>query len=154
MAVVLTNYDFSLANEVQMCPFAPNDSDAMKNTVSELEIIDASSIQMIQDVNNYEESLSFVANALGPAAPFDTFTLVEDFIKAQVRRAHRRRPKRTYVKNHRASKKSMKVWRKSGLKLNNRAASSSEKPKESSTGEAANNYPSKASCQNCLSMTH
>ena len=137
-----------------MCPFAPNDSDAMKNTVSELEIIDASSIQMIQDVNNYEESLSFVANALGPAAPFDTFTLVEDFIKAQVRRAQRRRPKRTYVKNHCASKKSMKLWRKSGLKLNNRAASSSEKPKESSSGEAANNYPSKASCQNCLSMTH
>ena len=113
-----------------MCPFAPNDSGAMKNTVNELDIIDASSIQMIQDVNNYEESLSFVAHALGPA-PFDTFTLVEDFIKAQVTKAQRRRPKRTYVKNHRASKKSTKMWRKLGLKLSNRASRASDKPKES-----------------------
>ena len=140
--MVLTNYDFSLANEVQVCPFTHNDSAAMKNPVDELDAIDASSIQKIQDANNDEESLGFVANAIGPAKPIDNFTLVEDFIRAQLRKSQRRRPKQTCVKNHRTSKKSFKMWRRLGIRVKNIASlSSSEKQKKYLKAETANNYP-------------
>ena len=111
----------------------------MKN----VRLIDDHSIQFCQ--TDPRDSYGNDSFALGSTV---RLSLVDDFINTQVKRQRRRRPKKTLVKNHRMTKKGIKLDRQV-TRLNCRK---SVKTKEHNTTVLNTaNYPSKE-CQFCLQI--
>jgi len=115
------SHDFSL-NDVNAYG-RDEDETHLKNQLLQIE---ASSIQFFSP--QYEESVSscLTAAMIGTSDENDNFTLVEDFINAQVVRHRRRRPKRTRIGNHHLTRKGKKLQQKTCTIIK----SSSEMPKK------------------------